>query len=218
MDLVILPHHNTLTSIQKLQAIVRSPDISGFHEGSLFLPSYPVACVIAHTDDSPEGQESSLTCGFQTDISGKAVKKQMAVLKDLLKDADGPCRFPGILSDTSCPTKLILPVEVPFLQAVQTAGFTPVEAPHFVLGTWSGQPDAIDVSSIVKTCTARNALPEPARVFQLALMQKHLLLSEAGPAGSLSETRRSFSTPLSEAGPAAGFSWKFTSAFWVKTR
>lgn len=236
MNLVLLPHHNTLTSIQKLQALMRSPDISGFQADSLFLPSYPLVCMLAHTDDTPDNQERRQSGGFTSIPSEKTFKKLMAALKDILKETDGSCRFldmqlvevnGGCLSESSgrngesiwkTESQLILPVEVPFLHALQTAGFLPVEAPHFVLGTWFGKSSSAGTSSINQTSAVHASLPAPARVFRLALMQEQPLSSSDGADNLLSEKGGTYSTRFSTANQAAGFSWKFTSAFWVKVR
>lgn len=207
MDLVILPHHNTLTSLQKLQAEVRRflADERNDHSSGVFLPSYPLVCTLAHTDE--------------LSAEDKQLRKQLDALKDSLSNAGGTVSFLDVQAAPSTEgRKIILPVSVPFMDVLQAAGFAPVETPHFVLGTLPGQPTPdralpADTSSIPYEALSaeqaalpdkayeafRACVPAAARVFRLALMQ---------------------TTPLSGSSPVSddAFSWKFHHPFWVKLR
>lgn len=187
MNLVLLPHHNSITSLQKLQKSSVSTS-AGHGDETVFLPSYPLVCVLA-------------------DGNG-----QVTLLKDLMKSAQGTLQFmmPKVThsengSSPDSPDTLILPVQIPFMNLIKEAGFTPVDEPYIVLGSWyaasadkAGASDkavTADKAAADFQASGASELPAPSRSFRLALMQ---------------------TTPLSEAGPAAAFSWKYTDAFWVK--
>lgn len=185
MNLVILPHHNTITSLQQLQKSFSGNTVSQA-EGRLFLPSYPLVCVLAQDGD----------------------KDRIKMLRDLMKNAQGTLHFmlpefqkAGNGSGSDIPKTLIMPVQVPFMNLVKEAGFTPVTEPHIILGSWhaaeAGAADNADFAG--RAVTVYKA--QDSRSFRLALMQA---------------TPLSGGTALSEAGTAAAFSWKFTDAFWVK--
>lgn len=221
MDLVILPHHNTLASLQQLQSDIRhlQTDERSVLSSCLFLPSYPLVCVLAHMDEA-EAPEAAVSPKDTLSV----LEKKMAALKDLLKNADGALSFPDTLivqhkdaetADSACAAdaagtaKLILPVAVPFMNAVQAAGFKPVEVPHFTLGTWvtkaaDDQAGTAGQAEITKQDLCCNIQLPSARAFRLALMQT----------ASLKQTEAQFSDSAASAQEA--FTWKFHSAFWVK--
>lgn len=202
MNLVLLPHHNTITSLQKLQKSFVSTS-AGHVDETVFLPSYPLVCILT---------DKAAVAGQKPDSRDAQASSQMRTLKDMLKNAQGLLEFSepqvvraarGCITDN--PDTLILPVKVPFLHLVEAAGFTPVNEPYIVLGSWyaasadkAGASDkavTADKAAADFQASGASELPVPSRSFRLALMQ---------------------TTPLSEAGPAAAFSWKYTDAFWVK--
>lgn len=193
MNLVILPHHNTIASLQKLQKSYVS-STAGQTDDAVFMPSYPLVCILT---------DKAAVAGQKPDSRDAQASSQMRTLKDMLKNAQGLLEFSepqvvraarGCITDN--PDTLILPVKVPFLHLVEAAGFTPVNEPYIVLGSWyaASAADTDKAPAAFQTSGAAE-LPAPSRSFQIALMQ---------------------ATPLSKAGPAAAFSWKLSDAFWVK--
>lgn len=196
MDLILLPHHNTVTSLQKVQQT--HVKTANERQGMLFIPAYPAVCVLAHAGRTDAG----LSKGMQT-------------LKDALKCADGSVCFSGpefmppFTSRTGKTGRtLIIPVSIPFMDKLEAAGFTPAAHPHIILGNrYCTEPET--EAAAEKTASAIPELPAPSRVFRIALMQNEPLDRRTAP-GSI--------TLLSEAAPAASFSWKYSDAFWVKLR
>lgn len=122
MDLVLLPHHNTVSSLQKLQHSVQGA----------FIPAYPAVCLLAHTDRQAEDD---------TDL----LKKHMQVLRETAGKASGFVTFRG-LEITDNGGKLILPAEVPFMDCIRQAGFIPDQDPHFILGYWPDRNGSLPAS------------------------------------------------------------------------
>lgn len=147
MELVLLPHHNTLTCLQKLQK-------EAVHEareaGKLFLPAYPEVCVLGNTAPAAEG---------------KALRQAMEALKARMSGAEGLCSFGPMQAAPADggSVRLMLPLEVPFLESIRAAGFTAESAPTFALGTLQDQ-------GIESTISLPHNLPS-FRAFRLALMQ-----------------------------------------------
>lgn len=199
MDLVLLPHHNTVTSLQKLE----HPQIAAEKEqqSCVFLPQYPLICVLAHTEETSEPATMPA-------VREKTLSSQMRTLKDMLRDERGSLRFGTPLlvsredgSSSARPDTLIVPAMVPFMDKLEAAGFQPVKEPHIVLGRWYARcAENLEISDKAFD-PDRMELPATSRSFRLALMQC---------------TPLSDGTPGAEAGPAAAFSWKYHDAFWVK--
>lgn len=149
MNLVLLPHHNTLTSLQKMQAFLHR------EAPEHFLPSYPLICVMGYTD-SVEFQH------------GKCISRPMESLKTVLKEADGTVHF-GKLQYLNCEDgtiRLVLPVVIPFMKQISEAGFIPETAASFIIGTLFAADNTVG-----KALTDKTVPPEDARVFRLALME-----------------------------------------------
>ncbi len=158
MNLVLLPHHNTQTSLQTMQALLheRAP--------GNFLPSYPLVCIPAHTDDVE----------FQR---GKVICKPMQALKEALKGADGMVRFGKLqcMPQEDGTRRIILPANIPFMKQIKEAGFSIADETYFTLGIQLNEDgDAGD------SLTDDIASPEDARVFRLALMETVTLEKDCG--------------------------------------
>lgn len=189
MNLVLLPHHNTLTCLQKLQQTAKEAC-------PVFLPSYPQVCVLSRLP-APSGNTA-------TNQDCHEFIQKMDALKVLLSGAEGVCSFgsPSVVPAAERSFQLELPLEVPFSEKLHEAGFVPESSMHFVLGRWeytAGQ----DTGSTAETLSAvlQTAVPPDFRAFRLALMQTTPLLCN---------------DTLSEAQQPSAFTWKFIRPFWVK--
>lgn len=181
MELVLLPHYNTINSLRKLQAADECS--SGMQ--SLLLPFSPLVCVLGRT---PPSGSADVPC----EGDEKLIRKQMAALKDMLRNADGICHFGKI--QVIC-GELILPLEVPFMKIIRDAGFIPEDDPRFILGTWKSQQQPF----------FSGEPPASIRVFRLALMKK-TPLTKLSPSGQSDK----FQTANT------GFTWKYLYPFWLK--
>lgn len=188
MDLVLLPHHNTVTSLQKLQqeAVCAVRDM----QDMLFLPAYPLVCVLAHVDE---------------DEAASDLQKRMQLLNATLKDKQGAVLFsaPRLSSHPAakagdCQKSLIVPVQVPFSDALKEAGFVPVNTPHIVLGCWCAAREDVAFKA---DDSFKAEPPAPSRAFRLALMKT---------------TPLSAGTVLPQTEQKSSFTWKYHDAFWLK--
>lgn len=165
MDLVLLPHHNTISSLQKLQTELRQTSGKGF------LAAYPLVCVLGHTDETAA-------------VRGKLTCKPHQILKDMLKDADGTICFTNQIEADAKSGTFHLPVSVPFMDMIQAAGFTPETNLRILLGFQLSARE----NAGTQPC---QELPAPSRSFRLALMETKLLSAgspfpEAEPAAPFS--------------------------------
>lgn len=155
MELILLPHHNTVTLIQKLQDELCT-ELQD-EKDMRFLASYPLVCVLGHTDEAVVSR-------------GKLKCQPLQLLKDMLKNADGTISFRKAPVYAEKSGQILLPAGIPFMDLVKAAGFEPENAPHFVLGRQFASYEESDGTAYAHPLP-QVELPAESRSFRLALME-----------------------------------------------